>query len=943
MQHPWMIGHLVALIIFTALFSAASAHPHTTENVINFLFAGMIPAQPASSCPPTPSQESIKVAAIVNSVSSPDLQLAYETARSTIVGDRNPTIDLVLRDTHGDSRNALRHVKELYVQGVRLFTGFGGSNEVKLVMDWANVHARDALFFSLTSTAPSLDYDNLFRMSMNDFYQAHVVASVIERVQRTAVVILRDDSLYANDFNESLHIALPLKGIEISDEIVFADGSIRNTATAQPFIARLQTVLGQHNDNVPGVLCICSPNEVAHLLRAASTATHESVLTTPWFGTDNIAFSLTPFSDPVVLSAARKVGLFSTLYIGDRLQADNDARLSFYIGMSLLKGAPVTAPTYGLAFDSLLLLHSTCKLQLRDWPQNVQAYIRHTAKYIYGISGVLEFEQTGDRKRGSFLIGFIPDPSKGTALPDGTIWSIYGSTFLNGLEESSEWTRRVARNKIRRGTSSEAPQVDVGAPLGRTSEEAGVGHYFHQQLWALLQSKVSGFLIEYWTLDPTTMNVVHGTFAEGFTGNATFPSVWPSLVIITGTDVNTGQPLEIIFLCSPSSRTSDSSGCYLIPPELLEQRSLSSSTLSERLSDREVQVVAVCGPWAMGCAYGPGPGCVSGSLGCVENVLRALGIVPEWIPPLPPVRVPIPIGGSCVVAGTPVAMADGTNKPIETVRPGDKIVSAVWSARDGTWKASTASVAYLDVTVLGERTLLGFNGLAPFITDDHPLPHPHSTSTVLSFNPINTAHHFPDLINDLRAVQHNTELMFLSESELRLQPIVKVSREESLPSDTPVYTIFTDKLEHNAFIANGLLMYADAPFLLREPAYALVLQDVLDIAAAKLHYDSGQSVVDIRKEMHQLAKRITTAMHEFAEHLMQDNYPTATDEFHEFYQSRVQSAWSKFDPRKLNRYTASLFTACWRESQSFKFLQAMPPEKGLQLIAALAKAANTVM
>jgi hypothetical protein len=66
---------------------------------------------------------------------------------------------------------------------------------------------------------------------------------------------------------------------------------------------------------------------------------------------------------------------------------------------------------------------------------------------------------------------------------------------------------------------------------------------------------------------------------------------------------------------------------------------------------------------------------------------------------------------SCFVAGTLVLMADGTERPIETLRPGDAVLG-----RRGQVNRVVAS----ERTLLGRRRLYAFNGRRPFVTAEHP-------------------------------------------------------------------------------------------------------------------------------------------------------------------------------------------------------------------------------
>jgi len=69
------------------------------------------------------------------------------------------------------------------------------------------------------------------------------------------------------------------------------------------------------------------------------------------------------------------------------------------------------------------------------------------------------------------------------------------------------------------------------------------------------------------------------------------------------------------------------------------------------------------------------------------------------------------LGASCFAAGTRVLMADGSVRPIEAVRPGERV-----RGRDGLVNRVTG----VERVRLGDRLLYGFDGGRPFVTAEHP-------------------------------------------------------------------------------------------------------------------------------------------------------------------------------------------------------------------------------
>lgn len=117
--------------------------------------------------------------------------------------------------------------------------------------------------------------------------------------------------------------------------------------------------------------------------------------------------------------------------------------------------------------------------------------------------------------------------------------------------------------------------------------------------------------------------------------------------------------------------------------------------------------VSTCGPCQtcgqFGCINrcsdnsGRFPGCVcpTGRCGAVDGICQTSG----------------GSGRSCFIAGTRIAMADGTSTPIEFVTPGDRVLG-----RDG----RVSRVVAIERPALGSRALYALNGSPFFVTAEHP-------------------------------------------------------------------------------------------------------------------------------------------------------------------------------------------------------------------------------
>jgi hypothetical protein len=66
---------------------------------------------------------------------------------------------------------------------------------------------------------------------------------------------------------------------------------------------------------------------------------------------------------------------------------------------------------------------------------------------------------------------------------------------------------------------------------------------------------------------------------------------------------------------------------------------------------------------------------------------------------------------SCFIAGTRIAMADGTNRPIELISFGDLVLGE---------NGAVSRVIEIEKPLLGIRKLYSLNGSEPFVTAEHP-------------------------------------------------------------------------------------------------------------------------------------------------------------------------------------------------------------------------------
>ena len=163
---------------------------------------------------------------------------------------------------------------------------------------------------------------------------------------------------------------------------------------------------------------------------------------------------------------------------------------------------------------------------------------------------------------------------------------------------------------------------------------------------------------------------------------------------------------------------------------------------------------------------------------------------------------------SCFVAGTSISCGDGSMKRIEDIRRGDMVLSGK--------TLCPVRVIHIDKEILGNRSLVGFNGMEPFVTEDHCFMNPHDLDTRLSFSVKNTTYHW----KNLSKLSENSVLLGL-EGEVILQDITYYFCADT---KTIVYDLIT---EDHTYIANSIRVYDDFPEIEKYPQESIIITNIL--------------------------------------------------------------------------------------------------------------------
>src|SRR4051812_26948634 len=162
---------------------------------------------------------------------------------------------------------------------------------------------------------------------------------------------------------------------------------------------------------------------------------------------------------------------------------------------------------------------------------------------------------------------------------------------------------------------------------------------------------------------------------------------------------------------------------------------------------------------------------------------------------------------SCFVVGTLVLMADGEQRPMEALRPGDHVLGR---------RGRVNRVVACERTRLGRRRLYAFNGGGPFVTAEHPFLttegwkalDPEATRQENDRLPV-AALHLGDRLcrGTARSVGGERRSMPAGPGMLFLQatvPLESISAVEG-DSETTLYNLLLDG--DHSYVANGWIVH----------------------------------------------------------------------------------------------------------------------------------------
>ncbi len=298
-----------------------------------------------------------------------------------------------------DNAKALSGLQAFSASGISVVVGPLNSAAALYILGYANDH--HIVLISPSSTSPTLAIANdyLFRTAPNDAAQGSADGRILWDRGSKAVIIIEIHDAYGDGLANATKTKFTSLGGTVIDTIPYDE-------SATTFSSQVDQINTDYmaNNSTKGPIAIdaISFQEFGTIIQQMNTA-HPALVNTkmPWFGTDGEAQnSLIANSSSTVGALVAKVRLPSTLYAtanNTKTVALLNAFASAYPG--------VTCDTYclGTYDDVWLAALATMQAGSTDGAK-IQAAMMNTASNMFGVTGWMGLQPSGDRIPTSYQI-----------------------------------------------------------------------------------------------------------------------------------------------------------------------------------------------------------------------------------------------------------------------------------------------------------------------------------------------------------------------------------------------------------------------------------------------------------------------------------------------------------------------------------------------------------
>jgi len=310
---------------------------------------------------------------------------------------RNVVVQLVVADTKTDTAEALKQLKIMYNNGIRMVVGPYSSAEVAAIKPFADTHGLLVVSPSSVAVSLSIPGDNIFRFVSSDVIQGQAMTTMLlEDSIKVIVPVIRND-VWGNDLLGATGSSFTSQGGVAFSAVKYDPNATDFSAVLAQLDNYVNTLLASYTAREIAVY-LCSFGEGSSILASAKNYVHlKSVC---WYGSSALAQNASVISDTAAAGFASSHGLPCPIFGLDESARSKWEPLVAKIQASIGRSPEVYALTaydaVWVGFKTYLITGShpdiaTFKLAFTDEASN-----------YFGVSGNTTLDVNGDRAFGNY-------------------------------------------------------------------------------------------------------------------------------------------------------------------------------------------------------------------------------------------------------------------------------------------------------------------------------------------------------------------------------------------------------------------------------------------------------------------------------------------------------------------------------------------------------------
>jgi len=308
-------------------------------------------------------------------------------------------VNLTTKDTGTDPKTALRELKNLGGQGIRLVIAAVSSSELQAMNDYAN--ANNMIVIGTASTSPSLAIpgDNTIRLVPDDVNQGKAMAEMLKLENITAIVPITRGDIWGEGLLNATKSSFEGYGGVVLEGVSYEPGTDLSSG-----INKLSSIVKEGKSRFgPGGIGVymVSFDEAIPLMALASR--DRELSSVRWFGSDGIANASSLVENTTASEFAIKTGLICPIY--GVLPGQFIRNMSDYENViKAIKRQTGSSPSgYALAsYDALWIASESMILSESGNTSQLKEALTNIANRFTGITGPLSINNAGDRESATY-------------------------------------------------------------------------------------------------------------------------------------------------------------------------------------------------------------------------------------------------------------------------------------------------------------------------------------------------------------------------------------------------------------------------------------------------------------------------------------------------------------------------------------------------------------